>query len=124
MGVCAVAIWRGGGHERLAAGGLLAGWALTMVAYRKDVSLEWGILIIDLALLALLVWLALRSRRYWPMFAAAFQLLAVLTHAASSADSSVSSWAYITAEIIWGYLLAGAVAYGALTVPRRGESSA
>ncbi|RAK59482.1 hypothetical protein DJ021_06530 [Phenylobacterium hankyongense] len=115
MVVCMVAAWRGGNHERLAAGGLLAGWALSMVAYRHGQGTEWGILVIDVALLGLLIWITLRSDRYWPIFAAGFHLLAVLTHLARIVDAKVSGWAYITAEIIWGYLLAAAIGYGAWT---------
>ncbi|MCR5873963.1 hypothetical protein LRS10_07130 [Phenylobacterium sp. J426] len=123
MAVCAVAALRGRNEERLAAGGLLAGWALTMVAYRyQGHQVEWGILLIDVALLALLAWIALRSERYWPIFAAGFHLLAVVTHLARSADPSVTGWAYITAEIIWGYLLAFAIGYGAWTAPRYAQA--
>lgn len=125
MAVCAIAALRGRNEERLAAGGLLAGWALTMVAYRyQGQQVEWGILLIDIALLALLAWIALRSARYWPLFAAGFHLLAVVTHVARSVDPSVTGWAYITAEIIWGYLLAFTIGYGAWTAPRHGQANA
>lgn len=125
MTVCAIAAVRGRNEERLAAGGLLAGWALTMVAYRyQGHQTEWGILLIDVALLALLAGIALRSARYWPLFAAGFHLLAVVTHVARSVDPSVTGWAYITAEIIWGYLLAFAIGYGAWTAPRQAQANA
>ncbi len=114
MLVCAVAAWRGGPDERLAAGGLLAGWALTMTVYREQFTqTEWGILLVDLALLALLVGIALRSSSFWPLFAAGFHLLALMTHFANAVDVEVGAWAYYTAEIIWGYLLAFAIAVGA-----------
>lgn len=116
MAVCAIAVRRGGPHERLAAGGLLAGWALTMVVYRSQFSqTEWGILLVDAALLTLLVWVALRSERFWPLFAAGFHLLAIVTHVANIVDQGVGAWAYLTAEIIWGYLLAFAIGFGAWT---------
>lgn len=125
MAVCTIAAVRGRNEERLAAGGMLAAWALTMVVYRtQGQQTEWGILIIDLALLGLLVGIALRSSRYWPLFAAGFHLLAVVTHVARSVDSSVTGWAYITAGIIWGYLVVFAVGYGAWTAPRRGQANA
>lgn len=123
MGVCAIAIWRGGPDERLAAGGLLAGWALTMVAYQAHGQVQTGVMIIDLALLGFLVWLAMRSPRHWPLFASGFQLLAVLTHLGREVDSGISTWAYLTAEIIWGYLLAFAIGYGAWTAGRTGRKT-
>lgn len=121
MTACALAVWRGGPNERLAAGGMLACWALSMVAYQRGLDTEWGILAIDVVGLALFVWIALRSRRFWPLFVAGFQLLAVATHLAQGLDAGVSGWAYITAEIIWGYLVAFTIAAAAWTTPRYGE---
>lgn len=124
MAVCGIAAWRGGNEERLAAGGLLAGWALSMVAYRSHgLETEWGIMLIDLALLGLLVWIALRSPRHWPMVAAGFHLLAVVTHVARSVDPRVGGWAYVTAQVIFGYLLAFAIGYGAWTAPAHRAAS-
>lgn len=114
--VCGIALWRGQRYERLGAAVILIGWLLTLAAIPFHFArTEWGILTIDALALLALVWIALRSERYWPIFAAGFQLLAVMTHVASSLDHSVDHWAYITAEIIWGYLLVIAVGYGAWT---------
>jgi hypothetical protein len=119
IAVCAVAAWRGRRDEQLAAGVMLAAWALSMLLDRaKFQDIEWGILAVDIAALCGFIWIALLSRRYWPMFAAGFHLLAVVTHVARLADPAVGGWAYITGEIIWGYLLAIAIGYGALSAPR------
>ena len=116
MAVCAIALWRGGRQERLAAGGVLAGWALSMVlAKDRTGATQWGVLIIDAALFGEFLWLALGSRRYWPLFAAAFQLLAVVTHFGRALDSGVSGWAYFTAELIWSYLVIITIGYAAFT---------
>ncbi|WP_293390926.1 hypothetical protein [Phenylobacterium sp. RIFCSPHIGHO2_01_FULL_69_31] len=120
MSVCALAAWRGRDVERLAAAGYLAAWALTLVAFRAGArDIQWSVMIIDVALLGLLFGIALKSRRYWPLFSGAFQLLAVATHVAVALDSGVSGWAYQTAGIIWGYLVIAAIGYGAWTAPRR-----
>lgn len=120
LGVCAVAAWRGRDDERLGAGGFLAAWALTLVVFQsRNTETQWPVLLIDIALLVSFVALALRSLRYWPLFAAGFQLLAVLTHVASALDTGVSGWAYQTAGIIWGYLAIASIGYGAWTAPRR-----
>lgn len=125
IATCILAIWRGGDEERLGAGSILAAWALSMVAYRwQGGQLEWGIAIVDVALLVALGWLALRSARYWPIFAAGFHLLALATHLARGLDTGVSGWAYITAEIIWGYLVVFAIAYGAWTAPSYRQQAA
>ena len=46
------------------------------------------------------------------MPAAAFQLLAVVTHMAIMADKGVRAWAYITALILWSYLVLISLAAG------------
>lgn len=120
MVVCAIAAWRGRDLERLAAGAYLAAWALSLVAFRAGTrGTQWGVMVIDVVLLVGLVVIALRTRRFWPLFSAAFQLLAVVTHIARALDSAVSGWAYQTAGIIWGYLVIIAIGYGSWTSPKR-----
>jgi hypothetical protein len=117
--VCALAVWRGRRDEQLAAGIMLAAWAVTMLVSRSGFQqMEWGILLVDLAALAGFITIAMTSHRYWPLFAAGFHLLAIVTHAGRSMDPAVGGWAYLTAEILWGYLLAIAIGYGAWTAPR------
>ena len=119
MTVCAETVWRGGDEERLAAGGLLANWALTILVYKsRSQETQWAMLALDSALLLLYVWLALRSRRYWPIFVVGFQLLCVVTHLAHAVDRSVGGWAYITAGVIWSYLILFTIGYAAWTAPR------
>ena len=119
LSVCALAVWRGRNEERLAAGGYLAAWALSLVVFQaRSEETQWGVLVVDAGLLGLFVWLAMRGRRYWPLFAAGFQLLAVVTHIARALDSAVSGWAYLTAGIVWGYLVLIAIGYGAWTANR------
>ena len=116
LGVCALALWRGGRFERLAAGVMLAAWAVSMLVDKTGFDEpEWGVMTVDLAALAVFVWIALKSDRFWPIFAAAFHLLSIVTHLARTVDSTVLRYAYMTAEILWGYFLAFAIAYGALT---------
>jgi hypothetical protein len=124
LSVCIITVWRGGDEERLAAGALLANWAVTLILFDKahPNDLQRGILVVDLALLILYFWLALRSRRYWPLFAAAFQLLVIFTHLGRALDPAVRGWAYLTAGIIWSYLVLIAIATGAWTRPHLDRS--
>jgi hypothetical protein len=127
MGVCGLAAWRGRDYERLAAAGYLANWALSMMVFRdRSTETQWNVLYIDMALLALYVALALRSGRYWPMFAASFQLLAVVTHIARALDATVTGWAYLTAEIVWSYLVLATIGYASWTAgqPREDDEAA
>ena len=111
--VCGWALWRGGRDERATAVALVLATVLSpLVQHRNWVDPEYGVLVVDLALLVFLMWLALRSDRYWPMFAAAFHLLGVVTHIAIMVDHGVRAWAYITGLVIWSYLVFAALAVG------------
>ena len=127
MTVCAVAAWRGRDDERLAAGGLLANWALTILVAKAGsgaTTTRWEVFGFDAALLVLYLWLALRSRRHWPLFATGFQVLVVVTHLGRAVDPKVSGWAYITAGLIWAYLVLFTIGYGAWTAPRHVQNGA
>ena len=116
MCVCGLAIWRGRDEERLAAGGNLASWAIGLVVFEvQSQAIQWAVMVTDLGLLSLYLWIALRSRRHWPLFAAGFTLLMVITHIARAVDTGISGWAYITAQIFWSYLVLLAIGYGAWT---------
>lgn len=124
MGLCGVAVWRGRDEERLAAAALLADWALATFVYRATQETQWGILLIDTAQFGVFLWIAMRSARYWPLTLTAFGLLQLVTHLAHAADPTVGGWSYITAEIIWSYLVLFTIAYGAWTAPRYAEKAA
>ncbi len=117
---CTLAVLRGRDTERLAAGTVLLSWSLTMVVFQKgNEGTQWPVLLTDVAQLPVFLWLALRTPRYWPLFAAAFKLLLVVTHLARAVDPTISGWAYQTAGIAWSYLALFSIGYGAWTAPRR-----
>jgi hypothetical protein len=118
MIVCGLAFWRGQDDERLAAAATLANWAITLVVFQPlSDETQWAMMAVDAVLLVLMVWLALRSNRYWPLFTAGFALLVVVTHIAHALDTGVSGWAYLTAILIWSYLSLFTIGYGAWTAP-------
>lgn len=120
MTVCILAAWRGRDDERLAAGGLLANWALSLVVFKsQSEETQWAVSLFDGALTILYFWIALRTRRYWPLFAGGFQLLVMVTHLGHAIDPRVSGWAYLTAQLLWAYLVMISIGYGAMTAPRR-----
>jgi hypothetical protein len=112
--VSAYALWRGGRVERLVAGANILAWLITIAVQNRHDWLhpQWGVLAVDLAFLGLLLTLVVRTTRSWVMPAAAFQLLAVVTHMAIMADKGVRAWAYITALILWSYLVLISLAAG------------
>jgi hypothetical protein len=117
--VCCLALWRGGRDERMAAFGILVGWLLTIAVVRATGGRQTGVFIVDLCLLGVLLWIALRSAAWWPLFAAGFHLLAILTDVAHHVDRQLGAWAYLTAQVIWGYMLALTVGIGAWRAPTR-----
>lgn len=111
--VAGAALWKGGWSERLTAVGFLVAWLLTPLLRRQGwEGPAWTGLAIDSVFLALLLFVSIRTRRYWPLFAAAFELLSVLSHIARLIDPGVRAWAYATADAIWTYLLLTALAIG------------
>ncbi len=121
LSVSAFALWRGGWPERtIAVLNVLASLASGVLQNRGDwISPQWADLIVDVTFLLVLLWLALRSDRYWPMWAAAFQLLGVVTYVARMADYRVGALAPFTAGVIWSYLVLGSLAVGTWQCWRR-----
>lgn len=82
----AYAFLAGGRDGRWATTMLLGAALATIPASKLNPSwgsTHFGVLGVDLALLAGLVWLALRTDRYWPIWLAALHLGAVATHLAT-----------------------------------------
>ena len=44
-------------------------------------------------------------------------MLVVVTHLGRAVDPTVSGWAYLTAGLIWAYLVLFSIAFGAWTAP-------
>jgi hypothetical protein len=123
--ICGLALWKGGWEERVAAIGFLLSLSVTYVFVDTTwPEVQKAIFAADTSLLVLLLAVALRGRRYWPMAAASVQLLAVLTHIAKLVDRGTGQWAYMTAEIIWTYLLLAALGIGAYRRWRSGRIAA
>jgi hypothetical protein len=94
-------IWKGKRPEREAAVGLylaqlLSGWAdhLVMGQFR------WAVALISVGLLAWLVQLSLRYTRWWLLFAAGAQLLALGTHVSSLIGPDALTWSIVTTRMV------------------------
>ena len=118
---CGVAVWRGGWPERSGAVAMALAWLGSAFAQR---SLQlWGpqtgIMIIDGLLLAALLVIALRSDRWWPMWAAGFHGLGVFLHIAVIIDADIWGRAYYVAGAIFSYLTMASLLTGGLSRPKR-----
>lgn len=123
LGSCGVALKWGGIDEQFASIAFLvatgASWLFTSVEYSGT---EMVVLIIDLALLGCLVVIALRSDRFWPMWAAAFQLVGTTVHLASMTETGDYAWAYAIGLIFWSYPVLIALGVGTWLEGRHRQS--
>lgn len=111
---CGIAYRWGGRDERLASFAfVLATLASRFSVKANYANTETALLTIDVLLLAALILLSLRSDRFWPMWTAAFQMLAVGIHFASLTELGSYAWPYAVALIFWSYMVL--VAHGAGT---------
>ncbi|AMO72529.1 hypothetical protein AZE99_12320 [Sphingorhabdus sp. M41] len=76
--------------------------------------MEGGIFGIDIVGLLALIYLTLKSDRFWPMWASAFQLLAVTIHTAMMVAPQITPWAFGTGAVFWAYPMLLALAIGSL----------
>lgn len=111
--ICLAALWVGGRDERIVSAAQL----LNIAAYRLLSMSSWSkpeflVLAADLGFLLVLATLAMRTTRWWLLWATAFQLLIVVIHLAMIADPSVRARSYATGTIIWAYLVLTALAVG------------
>lgn len=107
----AYACWRGGAPERLVGALLLAALVATVLtplqASYTYAGLNWPLLRIDLLLLMALVAVALLADRFWPMWLAATQLVAIGAHGVRVYSPDIVPVAYwaLTSRIAYPMLL-------------------
>lgn len=101
---CGIA-WKWGGlDERLAAGAILLAVLVSNLTVESHFrGTEPGVFIVDIVLLLGLLIIALRSDRFWPMWATAFQLVATLVHLGSMVETGDFAWAYYVALAFWSF---------------------
>jgi len=108
----------GGAPERIGAALYAAACLLTFVVasalpYRFH-AVEIGIFVIDLLLFGAFVALALRAKRYWPLWVSALLGIGVLGHLAMMLRPQVVAWAYAAMLSIWSYPILILVCLGTL----------
>ena len=124
LGACLLyAFRRGGAPERLGITIIAVGSILSVIVASgfaaRFRTVEWGILLVDVGVLIAFLAIALRTDRYWPLWAAGFHTIGVATHVATLADPDVVSRAYALAQGFWAYPMMIAVAIGTRNHQRR-----
>ena len=111
-----VALWRGRWPERAAAVAMIVAWLAS--AWLHDADQRLGpqaiIMVIDIALFLVLLVIALKSERWWPMWACAFHGLSVVLALAMLADPRIWSRAGFIASGLFSYLTMLALFLGAV----------
>ena len=107
IATCGYALWRGGAPERIGAGIFIVATILTAIAASSSQpgfrSMEAGILLVDSGMFLAFLVVALRARRYWPIWMTGLQAVQVAGHAARLADPQMIPWAYAVAQGFWSY---------------------
>lgn len=95
----------GGKTGRAGAIIFIAATVLTIIAFQANPtwrSTSYGIFVVDLGCLIALAVLAIKSNRYWPIWAAGFQTIAVATHLATMVAEETVPHAYRALLSFWG----------------------
>lgn len=114
---------RGSGDERLIAATCLAGTVATLLVvsplHQRYSGVEEGLMLVDLAVLAGFVTVALRSKRFWPLWVAGLQLTTSLGHILKGVDQDLLPRAYGVALQFWSYPILLILAVGTFRTHRR-----
>jgi uncharacterized membrane protein (UPF0136 family) len=121
---CGYAAAWGGKDGRWAVFLILSATLLTipaMILGRQWQNIEYGILLVDAALLASLYALCLRSRRYFPIWMTGFHLVAVTTHVSTLLAPEFTPRIYRALESVWAIPMTLSMIIG-IALDRRSEA--
>ncbi|HEX9933022.1 MAG TPA: hypothetical protein VGB08_09295 [Allosphingosinicella sp.] len=123
LALCTAYCWlRGAGPEKAGAAIIVVGSILSTLTFSAQVrfaSVQAGIFVVDLGVLAALVAVALCAERFWPIFAAALQLIAATCHAVKLADPTVIGPVYAFFLAFWTYVILLLFVFGSRGHQRR-----
>jgi hypothetical protein len=124
---CGYALLRGGHYERLVASVcIVASFATVAVnspLNRMYVHVETSALLVDMAVLAAFVSIALLSDRFWPLWVAGLQLTTIVAHFLKAMDSDLIPTAYGLAVRFWSYPILVILFVGAWRSHRRSKAA-
>lgn len=104
---CGYALWRGRKYEQLSALVFLTASVVSVLArspmHERYLTVERSDLLIDSLVLVALIAIALRSDRFWPLWAAGLQLTISMSHVLKAIQPDLLPLAYAAAERFWSY---------------------
>ncbi len=110
------ALAKGGREERhvaiiCAVGALVTSLVISPLAERFE-GLEIQVLLVDVAVMAGFLLVALRSDRFWPLWVAGLQLTTLMGHSLKQLESDLIPQAYAAALNFWAYPIVIILAIG------------
>lgn len=121
--ICGAALVIGGTAERQAAASLLLAAAATQIAALAGPRWhgpEYGVMLVDAIFAVALLNIALKSERFWPLWATASQLIGTLTHVAAILHP-IGKRLYVLTQSFWVVPILVAIAIGVRS-ERRGSA--
>lgn len=114
IGICVFAFLKGDDPERIGAGAYSIGWLASLLTqYTLHIEIaQYGILALDIAMLGVLAALTWKSRRAWPIWAAALQLVSVMSNALVIIDPRTPFASLLTVLNLTGYGVLICIAVG------------
>ena len=97
--------------------------ALRYLQIARGAPAEISVLVIDAGVLACFFWLAIRTVRFWPVWAFGFALADVVVSLAGGLIPNAPLFAYQTSLGIYAYLALGALALGTRRLPENATAS-
>lgn len=112
---CIYALAIGGKPERVVAAAMVVAMVASAVAVgqRNTLDPHWGVFWVDLALLALLVWVVIRTSMPWVYVAAATHLIGTLSHGVAALDPRIFIKTYVSLSVAASYVALAALVWGA-----------
>lgn len=112
--VCAFAFLRGDKPERIASGAYILCWFASLLTQdsRSFYRADYAMFTVDVFLLIVLAALSWKSKRNWPVWASALQLLVVMSHVVAFVDKKPPVFSILAAINLAGYGVLVAIAVG------------
>lgn len=99
---CGYALWKGTRDARIVAATCLVA-AFASYPFEGYGSVETTVLIVDLGVLALFLYVALQSDRFWPLWIAGLHVTTMIGHALKLMSGDLVPIAYAVALRFWAY---------------------
>ena len=102
FGSCGYALWKGTRDARIIAATCLIA-AFASFPFAGYGSVEMTVLVVDVVVLALFLYVALQSDRFWPLWIAGLHVTTMIGHALKLMSSDLVPIAYAVALRLWAY---------------------